>query len=182
MRQMILRFTAFFLSFILFGAGAWAAAKKRPAAKSGSAGGTAAKKQTAAKKPGTATKTASPAAHTPSAATGKRASAAKKSVSAKRGSARTRRGAAQRKPTGPSAERISQIQTALAAGGYYQGQPNGRLDAATAAALSRFQQAKNLEVTGKLSVRTVKELERYGLPATTYAAGNSPAKAGTINP
>lgn len=88
----------------------------------------------------------------------------------------------QRGPSGPSTQRIREIQEALAKSGQYQGRPTGRLDAATLAALSRFQQDKNLEVTGKLNVRTLKELEKYGLPANTYATSASPAPERGVPP
>ena len=78
-------------------------------------------------------------------------------------------------PTGPTSDRIREIQEALAKSGHYQGAPTGRVDAATTAALSRFQQDNGLEVSGKLTVKTVKGLEKYGLPATTYTTATAGA-------
>jgi peptidoglycan hydrolase-like protein with peptidoglycan-binding domain len=58
----------------------------------------------------------------------------------------------------PTADRISEIQSALARGGYYQGDMNGRLDANTVDALQKFQSANNLDSTGKLDAPTLQKL------------------------
>lgn len=63
-----------------------------------------------------------------------------------------------RLPKGPTPERISQIQSALARGGYYQGDPSGRWDASTVAAVEKFQSANNLDATGKLDAPTLQKL------------------------
>jgi len=66
-----------------------------------------------------------------------------------------------RKPAGqkaPTADRISEIQSALARGGYYQGDPNGKLDSNTVGALQKFQSANGLDASGKLDAPTLQKL------------------------
>jgi hypothetical protein len=61
-------------------------------------------------------------------------------------------------PKAPSRSRTREIQSALARGGYYDANPNGRWDAKTVAAVKRFQSANNLDATGKLDARTLQKL------------------------
>ena len=63
-------------------------------------------------------------------------------------------------PSHPSHDRTEQIQAALARGGYYTGEPNGRWDSRMSEALERFQTAKGLTPTGKLDALS---LEKMGL-------------------
>jgi hypothetical protein len=63
-----------------------------------------------------------------------------------------------RLPKEPSRERTQQIQTALERGGYYKGEPNGRWDAKTVAAVQNFQSTHNLDATGKLDAPTLQKL------------------------
>jgi Putative peptidoglycan binding domain len=63
-----------------------------------------------------------------------------------------------RLPKEPSHDRTTQIQTALQRGGYYKGEPNGRWDANTIAAVQKFQSAHNLDATGKLDAPTLQKL------------------------
>jgi len=68
---------------------------------------------------------------------------------------------AKRQPPGqkaPTPDRISQIQSALAREGYYQGDSNGKLDSSTLAALEKFQSANGLDSTGKLDAPTLQKL------------------------
>jgi hypothetical protein len=58
----------------------------------------------------------------------------------------------------PTPERISEIQTALSHGGYYQGDPNGKWDANTIAALEKFQSANGIEPSGKLDAPSLQKL------------------------
>ena len=58
----------------------------------------------------------------------------------------------------PTPERISEIQSALARGGYYKTDPTGKWDADTVDALQRFQSANGLDVTGKLDALTLQKL------------------------
>jgi hypothetical protein len=58
----------------------------------------------------------------------------------------------------PTADRISEIQSALARGGYYQGDPNGKWDSSTVSAMQKFQSANGIEPTGKLDAPTLQKL------------------------
>jgi peptidoglycan hydrolase-like protein with peptidoglycan-binding domain len=58
----------------------------------------------------------------------------------------------------PTADRISEIQSALAHGGYYQGEPNGKWDSNTVAAVQKFQSANGIEANGKLDAPTIQKL------------------------
>lgn len=58
----------------------------------------------------------------------------------------------------PTPDRISEIQSALARGGYYQGDPNGKMDSNTVEALQKFQSVNNLDATGKLDAPTLQKL------------------------
>jgi peptidoglycan hydrolase-like protein with peptidoglycan-binding domain len=58
----------------------------------------------------------------------------------------------------PTPDRINDIQSALARGGYYKGDPNGKMDPDTVEALQRFQSANGLDTTGKLDALTLQKL------------------------
>jgi peptidoglycan hydrolase-like protein with peptidoglycan-binding domain len=64
----------------------------------------------------------------------------------------------------PTRERISEIQTALAKAGAYNGEPTGKWDGATIDAMKKFQAEKGLSPTGKIDALT---LERLGLGSET---------------
>jgi peptidoglycan hydrolase-like protein with peptidoglycan-binding domain len=64
----------------------------------------------------------------------------------------------------PTSERISQIQSALAGQGVYQGDPSGKWDDGTVEAMRKYQAAQGLNPSGKLDART---LEKLGLGANT---------------
>lgn len=61
-------------------------------------------------------------------------------------------------PREPGIERTEQIQSALARGGYYSADPNGRWDSRTQNALRRFQEANGLPPTGKLDALSLQKL------------------------
>jgi peptidoglycan hydrolase-like protein with peptidoglycan-binding domain len=65
-----------------------------------------------------------------------------------------------REPTqqAPTADRISEIQSALARSGYYQGDPNGKWDSDTVAAVEKFQSAHGIDASGKLDAPTLQKL------------------------
>jgi hypothetical protein len=65
-----------------------------------------------------------------------------------------------REPTqkAPTPDRISEIQSSLARGGYYQGEPNGKWDANTIAAMQKFQSANGLDPSGKLDASSLQKL------------------------
>jgi len=69
----------------------------------------------------------------------------------------------------PTADRISEIQSALAKDGSFGGTPNGKWDASTVEAMKKFQDAHGLNPTGKLDAKT---LQKLGLGSQT--AGLAP--------
>ena len=93
-----------------------------------------------------------------------------------------------REPTqkAPTPARISEIQSALARNGYYQGQPNGKWDSNTVSAMQKFQSGNGLEPSGKLNALS---LQKLGLgssvagvsapkpvqPATSKSPASSPS-------
>jgi peptidoglycan hydrolase-like protein with peptidoglycan-binding domain len=68
--------------------------------------------------------------------------------------------ASKREPTqkAPTPERISEIQSALARGGYYQGNPNGKWDSNTIAAMQKFQSDNGLSNSGKIDAPSLQKL------------------------
>ncbi|MFN2576685.1 MAG: peptidoglycan-binding domain-containing protein [Pyrinomonadaceae bacterium] len=62
-----------------------------------------------------------------------------------------------------SADQVKQAQTMLKQRSFYSGEPAGKLDAATRAALKQYQQAEGLKVTGTLNKAT---LEKMGIALT----------------
>jgi peptidoglycan hydrolase-like protein with peptidoglycan-binding domain len=87
-----------------------------------------------------------------------------KSASKKKKSSRRR--SARREPfqKAPTADRISEIQTALSRGGYFEGDPNGKWDSNTVAAMQKFQSANGLNSSGKIDAIT---LQKLGLGSST---------------
>jgi peptidoglycan hydrolase-like protein with peptidoglycan-binding domain len=69
----------------------------------------------------------------------------------------------------PAPERISEIQTALAKDGSFNGKPSGKWDALTVDAMKRFQESHGLNPSGKLDAKT---LQKLGLGSQT--AGLAP--------
>jgi hypothetical protein len=68
--------------------------------------------------------------------------------------------ASKREPTqkAPTPQRISEIQSALAHGGYYQGAPNGKWDSNTVAAMQKFQSDNGLSSSGKIDAPSLQKL------------------------
>lgn len=64
----------------------------------------------------------------------------------------------------PTTDRISEIQTALAKDGSYTGEPNGKWDDSSVAAMKKYQGAHGLNPSGKLDALT---LQKLGLGPTT---------------
>jgi hypothetical protein len=79
---------------------------------------------------------------------------------------KTKHHSSKREPTqkAPTPDRISEIQSALARGGYYQGQPNGKWDSNTVAALQKFQSDNGMNASGKLDAPS---LQKLGLGSST---------------
>jgi peptidoglycan hydrolase-like protein with peptidoglycan-binding domain len=68
--------------------------------------------------------------------------------------------ASKREPTQkvPTPERISEIQSALAHNGYYQGAPNGKWDSNTISAMQKFQSDNGLSNSGKIDAPSLQKL------------------------
>jgi peptidoglycan hydrolase-like protein with peptidoglycan-binding domain len=96
---------------------------------------------------------------------------AKKKTTKKR---RTKREPSQKVPT---PQRISEIQSALARKGYYQGEPTGKWDANTIAAMQKFQAANGMDASGKINASS---LQKLGLGSST--AGVSAPKPASAAP
>jgi peptidoglycan hydrolase-like protein with peptidoglycan-binding domain len=69
----------------------------------------------------------------------------------------------------PDPTRISEIQTALAKDGSFDGRPSGKWDPTTVDAMKKFQEAHGLNPSGKLDAKT---LQKLGLGSQT--AGVAP--------
>jgi hypothetical protein len=91
----------------------------------------------------------------------------------------------------PTPDRISEIQSALSRDGYYQGDPNGRWDANTVAAVEKFQSSHGIEGTGKLDAPTLQKLglgsDIAGVSAprplaSTSTGAGSPTSQSTSSP
>jgi len=116
-------------------------------------------------------------------------SAAKKTFSKSSSSKRTRKQPGQKAPT---ADRVSEIQVALAKDGSFQGSPSGKWDEATATAMRRFQASHGLNPSGKLDAPTLQRLglgsEIAGVAAPTPPPGatsrltSSNVAAGPLEP
>lgn len=74
----------------------------------------------------------------------------------------------------PTPERISEIQSALARDGYYEGEPNGKWDAKTIGAMQKFQSANGIEPNGKLDAISLQKLG-LGSDIAGVSAPKSPA-------
>src|SRR5205807_10277938 len=73
----------------------------------------------------------------------------------RRASATSRRSSRREKgQKAPTADRISEIQQALAKDGAYNGEPNGKWDNSTVDAVRKFQAAHGLNASGKLDAKT----------------------------
>lgn len=105
------------------------------------------------------------------------ASAAASKAGAKRTSKRSRR--RERGQKAPTADRISEIQQALAKDGSFAGKPNGKWDDSTVEAMRKFQAGHGLNPTGKLDAPT---LQKLGLGSQTagVAAPLPPANSSSL--
>lgn len=79
----------------------------------------------------------------------------------------------------PTADRVSEIQTALAKDNSFTGTPNGKWDAATVDAMKKFQESHGLSATGKLDAKT---LQKLGLGSQTagVAAPTPPVSSSSL--
>jgi len=109
-----------------------------------------------------------------------------KTTTSKKKSSRKRHG--RREPTqkAPTPERISEIQSSLARAGYYQGDPNGKWDANSVAAMQKFQAENGLDATGKIDALSLQKLglgssvagvsaPKQPVPAAPAATPSSPS-------
>jgi peptidoglycan hydrolase-like protein with peptidoglycan-binding domain len=110
-----------------------------------------------------------PLARAQSQATPKTAPATKHPTQAHHTRGKATRKTTERGQKAPTADRISEIQTALSKDGSFAGTPNGRWDDATVDAMKKFQEAHGLTATGKLDAKT---LQKLGLGSQT--AGVAP--------
>jgi peptidoglycan hydrolase-like protein with peptidoglycan-binding domain len=88
--------------------------------------------------------------------------------SAKKKPAAPARTARTRMQMAPTADRIKEIQSALAASDSYTGAPNGKWDDASVAAMKHFQQVNGLNPSGKLDALS---LQKLGLGSDTAGRG-----------
>jgi peptidoglycan hydrolase-like protein with peptidoglycan-binding domain len=132
--------------------------------------------------PGTNAGTRKPQPPTPQAGSSGSASRPSGSSTTKK---KSKKRHSRREPTqkAPTPQRITEIQSALTRGGYYQGEPNGKWDSNTVAAMQKFQSGNGLEPTGKLNALSLQKLglgsEIAGVsapkPAAPAALPGSPA-------
>jgi peptidoglycan hydrolase-like protein with peptidoglycan-binding domain len=104
------------------------------------------------------------------AATVAQSSTAKKKTPAPSTSGKTRKASSrkgrkkERGQQAPTADRISEIQTALSKDGSYTGTPSGKWDESTVSAMRNFQTTHGLNPSGKLDAPT---LQKLGLGSQT---------------
>jgi peptidoglycan hydrolase-like protein with peptidoglycan-binding domain len=100
-----------------------------------------------------------------------------KRTGAKKGTAKS---SGKRGQKAPTADRISEIQTALGKDGSYSGAPNGKWDDSTVAAMKKYQAAHGLNPSGKLDAKT---LQKLGLGSQTagVAAPLPPMSSSTVS-
>jgi peptidoglycan hydrolase-like protein with peptidoglycan-binding domain len=78
--------------------------------------------------------------------------------SRKKPSKKHRKSSRQSTQKAPTSDRITEIQSALARGGYLQGDPTGKWDSTTVAAMQKFQSSNGLESNGKLDALSLQKL------------------------
>jgi len=109
---------------------------------------------------------------------GKNAAASSAAVKSARSKYSKRRSKKVKGQTAPTAERINEIQEALASKGAFAGEPTGKWDASTVEAMKKFQASQGLEATGKLDALT---LQKLGLGSQTAGLGAPTAPPNSIN-
>jgi len=148
------------------GSGSKPAPSKKPTATQGSQNKSVAPNKKAAASTSGKSDSASPSSTSTKKSSAK--SSGKNSTSAaKKASGKSSTSKKARKQPGqkaPTADRVIEIQAALAKDGSFQGSPSGKWDDATAAAMRRFQGSHGLNPSGKLDAPT---LQRLGLGSQT---------------
>jgi peptidoglycan hydrolase-like protein with peptidoglycan-binding domain len=101
----------------------------------------------------------------------KKTSATSKSAKSSGRKSSKKRGKRAKGQAAPTADRISEIQEALAQRGVFSGTPSGKWDDSTVEAMKKFQASNGLNATGKLDALTLQKLglgsETAGLAAPT---------------
>jgi hypothetical protein len=107
--------------------------------------------------PSSDARTGAPLPSNPQASSSRSASTSSASSTTKKKSKKRR---SRREPTqkAPTPQRISEIQSALSRGGYYQGEPNGKWDLNTISAMQKFQSGNGLEPSGKINALSLQKL------------------------
>jgi peptidoglycan hydrolase-like protein with peptidoglycan-binding domain len=107
-----------------------------------------------------ATTAHSPQQSSASSAPGSSSTSAPTTTAAKKKKSSSKHHGSKREPTqkAPTPQRITEIQSALARGGYYQGTPNGKWDSNTVAAMQKFQSENGLSSNGKIDATSLQKL------------------------
>jgi peptidoglycan hydrolase-like protein with peptidoglycan-binding domain len=107
-----------------------------------------------------ATTTPSPQQSSASSTAGSSSTSAPTTTAAKKKKSSSKHHSSKREPTqkAPTPQRITEIQSALARGGYYQGTPNGKWDSNTIAAMEKFQSENGLSSSGKIDATSLQKL------------------------
>jgi murein L,D-transpeptidase YcbB/YkuD len=114
---------------------------------------------TSARPAGSATVAATPQQSSASAKPGSTSTSTPTTAAQKKKSSKKHHGS-KREPTqkAPTPERLTEIQSALARGGYYQGTPNGKWDSNSVAAMQKFQSENGLTSNGKIDATSLQKL------------------------
>jgi len=86
-----------------------------------------------------------------------------------------------RRQLAPDPARIKEIQQALAREGFYQGEPTGKWDDSSIAAMKNFQQSNGLQPSGKIEALSLQKLG-LGSPVAGLAPPAPPASSATPAP
>ncbi len=107
-------------------------------------------------------------------------STASKKKKKKTASSNTKVKAKSKGQTAPTPDRIKEIQSALQKDGSYQGEPNGKWDAATVEAMKKYQDKNGFNPTGKIDAGS---LNKLGLGSETAGKGAPvPAASSSVSP
>lgn len=138
---------------------------------SGSSSGKSSSSKPSAKTSAASKSAAAPSSHTASSHATAAHGTSKKASSSKR----SRRQPGQK---APAADRVSEIQSALARNGSFAGEPNGKWDDSTSDAMRKFQASHGLNPTGKLDALT---LQKLGLGSQTAGVAAPTPPPGSVS-
>jgi peptidoglycan hydrolase-like protein with peptidoglycan-binding domain len=122
-----------------------------------------------------AAKSASPSAKAPASSTTHNSTTGHTSKTSSKKKSTSSKSSRVKMQTAPTPDRIRDIQSALAKAGAYDGEPTGKWDDHTVAAMTKFQQTNGLNPTGKLDALS---LQKLGLGSDTAGKG-APRPAAT---